>query len=77
MAKQNEPKKLSENDKSYVGKYRTVTGGEISVIIQKTRNESEVLEWANVVEFHNQTFYTTNAQELQKKINAKLITKIQ
>jgi len=51
-------------------------GGEISVIMQKTRNESEVLEWANVVEFHNQVFYPTNPQELQKKINAKLITKL-
>ena len=76
MAKQNEPKKLSESDKSYIGRYRTVTGGEISVIMQKTRDESEVLEWANVVEFHNQVFYPTNPQELQKKINAKLITKL-
>ena len=76
MAKQNEPKKLSISDKSYIGKYRTVTGGEISVIMQKTRNESEVLEWANVHEFHNQVFYPTNPQELQKKIDAKLITKL-
>jgi len=76
MAKQNEPKKLSENDKSYVGKYRTVTGGEISVMMQNTRNQSEVLEWANVVECHNQTVYPTNPQELQKKIDAKLITKL-
>jgi len=76
MAKQNEPKKLSINDKSYVGKYRTITGGEISVIMQKMRNESEVLEWANVHEFHNQVFYPTNPQELQKKIDAKLITKL-
>ena len=76
MAKQNEPKKLTSIDKSYIGKYRTITGGEISVMMQKTRNQSEVLEWANVVEFHNQTFYPTTPQELQKKIDAKLITKL-
>ena len=53
MAKQNEPKKLSESDKSYIGRYRTVIGGEISVIMQKTRNERELFEWANVHEFQS------------------------
>jgi hypothetical protein len=72
-----EPKKLSQNDKSYIGKYKTVFTSEIVVIASKDKLGNEYLEWANVVGFaKTPLFEKVEAKEIERKIKAKLITKI-
>jgi len=76
MAKQ-ETRKLSENDKSLIGKYKTVFTSEIVVIASKDKLGNEYLEWANVVGFaKTPLFEKVEAKEIERKIKAKLLTKI-
>lgn len=76
MAKQ-ETKKLSEIDKSLVGKYNTVFDSEITVILTKDKQGNEQLEMANCVEqFRTPLFEPVTAIDLRGQIKANLITKI-
>jgi hypothetical protein len=68
--------KLSENDKSYIGKYQTVTGAKFDVMMDRY-NGRECLTMANEAPFFsNRAFHLTSAKELQEQIEAKLINKI-
>lgn len=74
----NETKKLSENDKSLVGKYKTVFDAQITVIASKDKQGNEQLEMANCVEqFKTPLFEPVSASDLKGQIKANLITKIQ
>ena len=69
--------KLSENDKSLIGKYKTVFTAEIIVIVSKDKLGNEYLEWANAVGFaKTPLFEKVEAKEIKRKIEAKLLTKI-
>jgi hypothetical protein len=76
MAKQ-EIKKLSESDKSFIGKYKTVFDNQIVVIASKDKLGNEYLEMANCVkEFQTPLFEKVTANEIIIQINTNLITKI-
>lgn len=68
--------KLSENDKSYIGKYETLTGTRFDVMMDRY-NGRECLTMANEAPFYrNRAFHLTSAQDLKKQIEDSLITKI-
>jgi hypothetical protein len=76
MAKQ-EPKKLSELDKSFIGKYSTVFDNKIKVQLAKDKLGNEFLEIANCVpEFQTPLFEKVTVEHLKGQIKANLITKI-
>jgi predicted Mrr-cat superfamily restriction endonuclease len=76
MAKQ-ETKKLSENDKSLIGKYKTVFDNEVSVIASKDKFGNEFLEIANCVkDFQTPLFEKAEPVEIERQIKDNLITKI-
>jgi hypothetical protein len=76
MAKQ-ETKKLSENEKSLIGKYKTVFDNQIVVIASKDKLGNEHLEMANCVkDFQTPLFEKVTAKEIIIQINTNLITKI-
>ena len=70
-------KKLSEIDKSLIGKYKTCFDVEIVVIASKDKFENEYLEMANCVgQFKTPLFEKVTPSDLEGQIKANLITKI-
>ena len=70
-------KKLSENDKSLAGKYRTVFDYDISIIISKDKRGNEILEMGTVVGFgKTPLFEKVEARDIVAKLKAELIYKL-
>ena len=70
-------KKLSESDKSLIGKYKSCFDVEIVVIASKNKFGNEYLEMANCVgQFKTPLLEKVTPSDLEGQIKANLITKI-
>jgi len=77
MSKQQELKKLSANDKSLTGIYKTVFDNSITVIVSKDKLGNEFLEVANCVkDFQTPLFEKVEPEKLRNQIESNLIKKV-